>query len=133
MQHDVGALGLGDRVRFIGPVEDPSPLLAAIDVFVCPSRSDPFPLACLEAAAHGKPVVCFDAGGMTEFLAPDERLVVPYLDVDAMAGRIVELLRSESERKLLGERLAARVRERHSVDTSAPLLLDQIEQALSHC
>ena len=131
VRHDLDSLGLAERVHFIGAVPDPSPIVEAMDVFVMASRSDAFPLACLEAAAHGKPVVCFNAGGMTEFLRADERLLVPYLDVSAMAARIGELLASREEREHLGQQLAARVRERHRLESSAPLLLERIRQALA--
>jgi hypothetical protein len=37
---------------------------------------------CLEAAALGKPIICFgDAGGMPEFIEEVCELVVPYLDI----------------------------------------------------
>ncbi len=128
--HDVAHLGLGGRVRFVGGVQDPRPLMRLMDVFVLPSRSDPFPLSCLEAAALGTPLVCFDAGGMTEFLEPRERLVVPYLDLDAMADRVVELLMAPAERRLLGEKLAQRVRERNDIALAAPALLRTIERLM---
>jgi glycosyltransferase involved in cell wall biosynthesis len=131
LEQDLQGLGLTDRVRFIGARDDPHTVMSLFDVFVLPSRSDPYPLVCLEAAALGKPIVCFDAGGMTEFLRPDERLVAPYLDVDAMASRIVELLESPAEREQLGATLARRVRERHAVDVAAPILLDHIEAVLA--
>jgi len=130
VRHDLEALGIAERVRFIGPVDDPAPLIADMDVFVLTSRSDAFPVSCLEAAARGKPLICFNAGGMTEFLMPDDHLLVPYLDVDAMAARISELLDSCGERQRLGDRLRLRVRERHRLESSAPILLGHIEREI---
>lgn len=130
IRHDLAAAGLADRVSFIGARADPQPVMALFDVFVLASREDPFPLACLEAAALGKPVVCFDAGGMSEFIEPGERLVVPYLDIEAMTSRIVELLNSSDERRALGAALARRVAERHTVTTTAPRLLALIAETL---
>jgi glycosyltransferase involved in cell wall biosynthesis len=131
LAYDVKAMGLEGRVRFIKARSDPRPVMSLFDVFALPSRSDPFPLVCLEAAALAKPIVCFDAGGMGEFLEPDEGLVVPYLDIDAMAARIGELLDSEQERTEIGRRLARRVRERHSLDVAAPTLLRIVERAVT--
>jgi glycosyltransferase involved in cell wall biosynthesis len=128
--YDVDAAGLGDRIRFIDARRDARPVMAIFDLLVLPSRSDPFPLVCLEAAALGKPIVCFDSGGMREFLEPDERLIVPYLDLDGMAARIVELLGSESEREAIGRSLARRVRERHRLEVGGPHLLGHIERML---
>ena len=130
VHHDLVSLGIADRVRFTGPLDDPAPFLEAMDVFVLTSRADAFPVAALEAAAHRKPLVCFDAGGITEFLEPDDRLVMPYLDLDAMAKRTVELLAADDERHSLGERVAQRVWERHRVEVGAPVLLSYIEREL---
>jgi glycosyltransferase involved in cell wall biosynthesis len=130
VMHDLHSLGLSASVRFIGSRADPSPYMTLFDVFALPSRSDPYPLVCLEAAALGKPIVCFEAGGMEEFLAPDERLVLPYLDIEAMADRIWELLNASRERTDLGGRLAARVRDRHRVDVAAPRLLEEIRRTV---
>jgi glycosyltransferase involved in cell wall biosynthesis len=128
VQHDLRGLALDDRVRFLGPTVEPRPLISLMDVFVLTSRSDPFPLTCLEAAALAKPIVCFDAGGMTEFFDPEDHLVIPYLDIDAMAERVLELLAAPDERHVLGERLARRVRERHDVDAVAPVLVKEIKR-----
>jgi len=130
IRHDLARANLADRVRFVGPLADPRPLMALLDVFLLTSREDPFPLAFLEATGLGKPVLCFDAGGMTEFIEPDERLVMPYLDVEAMASRLVELLESETEREAIGAALARRMAERHTVDGTAPLLLEHIQRTL---
>ncbi len=131
VRYDLAHAGLSDRVQLIAARADPRPVMALFDVFALTSREDPFPLACLEAAALGKPVVCFDAGGMPEFLEPSERLVIPYLDVEAMAGRIADLLDSDAERAALGRALALRVRERHTIDSAAPILLEVIRRTLA--
>jgi glycosyltransferase involved in cell wall biosynthesis len=131
VRHDIQALGLEECVRFIGAVADPRPVVELFDVFLLASRSDNYPLACLEAAAQAKPIACFDAGGMTEFLEPDDRLVVPYLDTESMARRITELLDSRSYRQILGDRLARRVRQRHRLELAAPVLLEEIHRVLN--
>ena len=51
------ALGVSDRVRFLGHRRDVPDLLAACDVFVLPSLYEGLPLSVLEAMAAGKPVV----------------------------------------------------------------------------
>src|ERR1035441_4818426 len=42
-------LGLGRRVRFLGYVADPAPVLAGAQLFVLSSRSEAFPRSVLEA------------------------------------------------------------------------------------
>jgi glycosyltransferase involved in cell wall biosynthesis len=130
VDHDTRALGLEEHVRFVGPVRDAASVVGAFDLFVLTSRSDPFPLVCLEAAAMGKPIICFDAGGMGEFLEPADELLIPYLDTDAMARRVVSLLGSRKEARALGARLRRRVRERHRTKSAAPRLLGLIRNAI---
>ena len=45
--------GVESAVRFTGPVRDLIPFHAAADVFLLPTRYDPFPNACMEAMASG--------------------------------------------------------------------------------
>ena len=51
------ALGIADRVRFVGFVADVRPWLAAADVLLCTSLFEGYPAALVEAIAHGLPVV----------------------------------------------------------------------------
>lgn len=51
------------------PVEIPA-CLAAADLFVLPTWYDPFSNACLEAAAHGLPVLTTYANGFAEHIRP---------------------------------------------------------------
>ncbi len=94
--YDVKKAGLENRISFLEPVEKPLPFFFAADIFALVSREDPFPLVMLEAASVGKPVVCFqDAGGACEFVENDSGIVVPYLDLQAMARAICTLADDE--------------------------------------
>src|SRR2546425_8840604 len=98
---------------------------AAADVFVLTSREDPYPLVCLEAAALEKPIVCFaNAGGASEFVEKDCGFVVPYLDMLAMADRIVSLIDSADRRRTMGTAARRKVKERHDVSRAAPHIAD---------
>lgn len=92
LHYDLRQTGTSEGYATTGEVRDPFPIYAALDAFALLSREDPFPLACLEAAAAGCPVVCFEgAGGMPEFTRQGCGLSVPYLDVDAFATRLAWL------------------------------------------
>ncbi|UAK24995.1 glycosyltransferase [Sphingomonas nostoxanthinifaciens] len=117
--------GLGQHVEWLGAQNKPSEFFDHGALFLLPSREDPFPLVCLEAADRGLPVICFaDAGAMPTFVEQDAGIVVPYLDVAAMAGAAAALLDDQGRRHSLGARARAKVKERAVVDVIAPKILD---------
>ena len=89
-EHDILSSGLEGRVRFAGPRESTDDYFGAADAFALTSREDPFPMVNLEAMARGVPVVAFeDAGGAAEALGERCGILVPYLDVKAMARSLL--------------------------------------------
>ena len=130
LAHDVRQSGLEGRLRFLGSRPNPLDYFRLADVFVLTSREDPFPLVCLEASVLGTPVVSFDNGGMREFLAEGRGVVVPYLDIDAMAAAVEHMLDDPAVRRLIGEQASARVRSHHDVSVVAPALLEDVRLAV---
>ncbi|HKP16805.1 MAG TPA: glycosyltransferase, partial [Gemmatimonadaceae bacterium] len=83
------ALGLSDRVRWLGHRDDVPSLLAAADLFVLPSLNEGLPLAAMEAMLAGAPVVAADAGGTGEIVRNGlTGLLVPPSDPRALADAI---------------------------------------------
>jgi glycosyltransferase involved in cell wall biosynthesis len=117
-------------VHFIGHRSEVAPYYAASDVFVLPSREDPFPLVMLEAALEEKPIVCFDSGGAPEFVETDAGFVVPRFDVTEMAAKIALLISSSELRKQMGQAARAKVLSQHSLETCAPRIAALIRVAL---
>ena len=78
----------GERIAGLGPVEGlrKRMLLAGADAFILCSRHDTFPVAPLEALAHGLPVVLSPQVGFGEWLHPPVGWVVPGADAAAIAG-----------------------------------------------
>jgi glycosyltransferase involved in cell wall biosynthesis len=131
---DSSHLGVSDRIRFLGKRLNPSEDFAAIDIFALLSREDAFPLACLEAAAAGKPVVCFaSAGGMPEFVESDCGIVVPYLDLEAMSFAINSLWATPELREQLGKRASQKTLEMCSTAVQAPKLWEILKRQISQC
>ncbi len=125
LRHDVQRAGVGAMIHFVGTVEKPWAYLALFDVLALTSREDPFPLANLEAASLGVPIVCFaQSGGSPEFVEPDCGYVVPYLDLEAMTARLLELHADPDLRLAMGRLAQERVRERHVVSVAGPRILD---------
>lgn len=126
--HDVEKLGLRETCHFVPAVDDPSDCLAAFDVFALTSREDPFSIAMLEAADHCLPVVCFTgAGGAPELVEDDAGLVVPYLDVPALAAACLRLLSDDALRRRLGEIARTKVRSRYTLESLGPKFLDVLQ------
>ena len=98
-------LGISDRVLFAEFRDDIPVILSIIDIFVIPSLTEGSPLALLEAMAMGKPIVATNVGGIVEILRDGETgLLVPSRDPEAIAEKIVHLLRNEAESRKLGLR-----------------------------
>ena len=102
----VTQLGLGDGVRFEGPVDPVTDAFAAGHVVVLSSLSEGLPLTIIEAAASGRATVATDVGGTAEAVGPGG-IVVPARDVDAFADACTTLLTDPEQRA----RLAAAGRE----------------------
>lgn len=63
-----GRLGLADRVEFCGWMTEASSYLSGLDLFLCPSRVEPFGLVVIESMAAGVPVVASDIDGPRQSL-----------------------------------------------------------------
>jgi glycosyltransferase involved in cell wall biosynthesis len=110
LARDLRATSCANHVRLLGQIADMPALYAAADVFLLPSREDPYPSVVLEAMAYGLPVIAFDgAGGLTELLLETGNTPVPYLDVARMAGRIVAMAHDLQQRRLQGAEGARRI------------------------
>jgi glycosyltransferase involved in cell wall biosynthesis len=104
-------LGVTDRVYFAGALgrAEVAWAMAAADVFVLPSRVEPFGIVVLEALRAGRPVVVSSRGGAGEIVRHErEGLVADPLDSAQLAGAIARLL---DDRDLAG-RLAQAGRRR---------------------
>jgi glycosyltransferase involved in cell wall biosynthesis len=79
------------------------------DVFVLPTRRDPFPLVVLEAMAAALPIVAFAVDGIPEQLGPDAGLLAPAGDAEALTRHVERLLDDPALRATLGQAAAARL------------------------
>lgn len=107
-------LGLGERVRFLGARgrRETIALLRGCDLFVLPSRAEPFGLAVLEAMACGKPVVASRVGGLQELVrdGTDGKLLEPD-DPAGLADAMAGLLDDRDAAHRLGRTARARARD----------------------
>ena len=104
------ALGVADRVRFLGWRDDPSPFYAAADVCLFPSRFEPLGNVVIQSWAHGLPVVAAAAKGPAALIHDDEDgLLIPVDDHAALAAGVTRLLAEPMTRIRLIQNGHARV------------------------
>jgi glycosyltransferase involved in cell wall biosynthesis len=102
--------GLSDKISVIDEVTDIAAIYGLADIFFLSSRLDPLPNVSIEAASAGLPVVCFRrASGFANLVAATDRLrqlTVDYLDVDAAARLIAQILNDSDLRSELSKTIA---------------------------
>lgn len=113
-------LGLGDRVFLPGSVGNVGDWYSAADVYVLSSRHEGFPNTLAEALASGLPVVSFDClAGPSDIIRNGvDGLLVPHLDVSALAEALLLLMRDNVLRAQMAER-APESRERFAIERIA--------------
>jgi glycosyltransferase involved in cell wall biosynthesis len=91
IEADLAKLDIQKNIFFVGLQENPWSYYGNFDVFLMPSREDPFPLVAIELAMLQKPIICFEnAVGTSEILSNGGGKIVPYLDIEAMAQAVLE-------------------------------------------
>lgn len=98
-----GLVGLAHVVGVVPPAAMAS-FYAACHLLVHPSVVESFSMVCLEAMAMGKPFVCTEGIGMTEYLRGSEGIVVAPDDQEALVGAVDRLLADPALRHAMGER-----------------------------
>lgn len=126
----VAQLGLDGYATFTGQVEDVSPHLSAMDVFVSASEREPFGIVLLEAMAHRLPVVAVGDAGPTDIVIPGETgTLVAAPDAALIADALVPLVEDPGLRRAMGERGHARILQSFTAQRMADALQIELEGA----
>ena len=122
------ALGVIDRVRFLGWRTDVSALIQASDVVAMPSRHEGFGTVILEAWAHGVPLVAAASQGPRDVVTDGHTgLLVPVNDTPALTGALRRVL----EEPALAHDLAAAARTEYRARYSREAVIEQYVDTLS--
>ena len=114
------ALGLGEKVRFLGERHDVPILLKGLDVFALTSIAEGISNTILEAMATGLPVVATSVGGNPELVEQGiTGQLVPAGDTAALSAALLTYLRNPILRQLHGRKARQRAVERFSLDRMA--------------
>ncbi len=132
LRQKTAALGLSDRVAFLGARDDVPDLLAALDVLVHPPTApEPFGRVLAEAMAVGRPVVAARCGGIPEVVEDGVTgLLVPSTDVGAFTAAVVKLLEDPALCRRLGDAGRCRAEARFGIEAHAASVLEAYRAAL---
>ena len=121
----VSALGLADRVSFLGFRDDINNIINALDIVTVPSTWDePCSAVIQQAMALKKPVIGTTTGGSPEMIFDAiTGFLVPPADSKSLAGAILKLAGDPSLRQEMGEAGATRVETLFSLS----VMVDKIE------
>ncbi len=119
----------GDNIVVHNNVDANSEELIALyqqaDIFALPTRADVFSLAGLEAMAMNLPVIITNVGGTGEIVRKGETgFLVPGDNEDALADRLLQLVRSPSLRAQFGKRGREIVEENFNLEKSAQTIVE---------
>jgi glycosyltransferase involved in cell wall biosynthesis len=121
------SLGVGDRIRFTGPLphEQAMEELARCHIHVMPSRIDGFGVAHVEAMAAGLPTIGGAGTGAEDIAgASAGALLVRPGDSSVRVRTRDELLRDDARREQIGEDARRTVAERFSCEAGGKLTVD---------
>lgn len=106
-----------DNVWFAGNRTDVPDILAAMDLFVLPSKAEGISNTLLEAMATGLAVVATDVGGNAELVAPGSTgMLVPKEDSTALAQALFDYVSQPERLRAHGKAARGRAVESFSLD-----------------
>lgn len=112
-------LGIGDRVHFLGFRSDLPHIMRAVDLFVFPSRYEPFGMVVAEAMASGLPVITSANTGAAEIVTLESGIILQNPeDVSTLAQALQRLTLDQDLRERMG-RSGRSIAQQHSWKSKA--------------
>lgn len=110
-------LNISERVKFLGYRSNILEVMAGFDIYALSSLWEGLPLAVLEAMMLAKPVVSTAVPGTAEALVEGETgFLVPLKDTEALAARIIGLIKNPGQARKMGEAARTRAVEMFSLE-----------------
>ena len=108
-------LGLSNKVTFHGQVPCVKNKLESLDIYVCASHQEAFPISNLEAMAAARPIVSTDVNGIPEAIENGSTgLLVPKNEPEIMAEKVIYLLDNPERSAELGKKAREHVQKNFS-------------------
>ncbi len=116
LKKEVLNLNLENNIKFLGFRDDIPQLLQLMDVFVLSSIHETFSIATIEAMAALKPIVVTKCGGPEEIIIEGKTgFFVPPMDSEALAEKILTLLKNKELAEKLGQSGSEWVRQKFTM------------------
>jgi len=126
---DIKQAGLEDRVQLLPARKSLEEAFIGSDVFILPSRQDPFPCVVHDAMASQLPVIAFsNAGGMAEMLDGGGYQLAPYGNLTKFADAILFYAENEEICQEHGVANRALVLEKYQFGNYAKRLIENIRE-----
>jgi glycosyltransferase involved in cell wall biosynthesis len=135
LENQIRELGLEKHIFLLGYLDRQLVLkiIKSSDIYVMPSRYEGTPIALLEAAALGAPVLATYAGGVPELVRDQEHaLLVESSDVDGMARALVKLCCEPEFAAAMAGRAQQHVREVFSLERQLHSTWSAYQRAWNH-
>lgn len=126
------SIGIAGRTDFIGHVgeKDKVDMLQKAHVVANPSSKEGWGVTVIESNACGTPVVASDVPGLRDAVVDGETgFLVPHGDIEALAGRILEVLEDQALRRAMSEKAVAWSL-KFDWDESARAIVHEIEEII---
>lgn len=102
LEAEASALGIAERVRFLGDCRDIPAVMASLHLSLAPSDSESLSNSIIESMAGGVPVVATSVGGNPELVNEERGLLVPARDSQALFEAAARILSDDYYRERLG-------------------------------
>ena len=124
---------LTDKVELLGWVDNKNEFFNSIDIFVVPSREEPFGIVLLEGMMHSKPIISSNAIGPNEILSgKDAALIFEAGDASALAEKMQEMIENIDNAKKLSKNAYKLVNSQYTIENITDILDKSIKQIINN-
>src|SRR5690625_1594001 len=115
-QAEVDAWNEEGAVEVVGPLADVRDALTGCHVYVLPSYREGLPRTNLEAMATGRAIITTDVPGCRHTVWPDNGILVPARDAEALAAACIELMGDMERMTAMGRASRCYAEDRFAVE-----------------
>jgi len=128
----VAQLSLDGRVHFLGYRREVPMIMRAVDLFVFPSRYEPFGMVITEAMATGLPVITAQTTGAAEIVTPECGVVLQNPEDATALAQTLQLLQNSHLRQQMGA-VGRSIVEQYSWAQMAQSYVELFEELIQPC